>query len=163
MALVMIAAALLVLAAVHDLATRTIPNCIPAVLAVVGISLRAAHGGLLPELGLAAGLLVCLGFLWSRGLMGGGDVKLTVATVLILPPAGFVAFLLAVAIAGGVLSVVYLVLSLVVRRPAPGRRTAFFARVLKAEAWRVSRRGPLPYGAAIAAGALLFLLPALDR
>ncbi len=163
MVLVIIAAALLLVAAVHDLATRTIPNCVPAVLAIVGISLRAAHGGLLPELGLAAGLLLILGFLWSRGLLGGGDAKLLVATALLLPPAGFVAFLLAVAVAGGVLSVAYLALSFVVRRPAPGRRTGFFARVLKAEAWRVSRRGPLPYGAAIAAGALLFLLPALDR
>jgi prepilin peptidase CpaA len=32
-------------------------------------------------------------------------------------------------------------------------------RVLRAEAWRINRRGPLPYAFAIAGGAILTLLP----
>jgi prepilin peptidase CpaA len=39
--------------------------------------------------------------------------------------------------------------------PRPGRPHSLIARIAKAEAWRLRRRGPLPYGAAIAAGALV--------
>jgi prepilin peptidase CpaA len=98
---------------------------------------------------------------WLRGWLGGGDVKLAAAFALVPPPGQAAAFVLATALAGGVLALLYTVLVRLVPRPAPGRRTGLLARCLKAEAWRISRRGPLPYAAAIAAGGFYVLQPSL--
>jgi prepilin peptidase CpaA len=145
---------LLLVAGLHDTAVRTIPNWIPASLVVAGLILRVQQGNVMAGLGTAALLLTILGVLWLRGFIGGGDMKLIPAVALVLPPSGAPAFVLSVAIAGGVLALVYLALSLVVRRPSPGPRHGLLARLLKAEAWRIHRRGPLPYAVAIAIGAL---------
>jgi prepilin peptidase CpaA len=146
-------------AALHDAAFRTVPNWISLALACGGLALRALHHDLLPGLAVAAGLFALLALLWTRGLLGGGDVKLAGAAALAVPPTAVPGFVLAVSIAGGALALLYLLLSLVVPRPAPGARRSLPARLLKAEAWRVHRHGPLPYAAAIAAGCLFTLLP----
>ena len=145
---------LVLLAGLHDAAVRTIPNWIPATLAVAGLVLRFDQGNAIVGLTTAALLLATLGFLWLRGFIGGGDMKLIPAVALVLPPSHAPAFVLFVALAGGVLALIYLALSFVVSRPEPGLRRAFIARVLKAEAWRMHRRGPLPYAIAIAGGAM---------
>jgi prepilin peptidase CpaA len=145
---------LLLVAGLHDTAVRTIPNWIPASLVVAGLILRLQQGNALAGLGMAALLLTILVVLWLRGFIGGGDMKLIPAVALVLPPSDTPAFVLSVAIAGGVLALIYLALSVVVRRPGPGPRRGLAARLLKAEAWRIHRRGPLPYAIAIAAGAL---------
>lgn len=154
-------ASLLAAAAAHDAATRTIPNWVPAVLAVLGIALQVLEGQLLP--GLVAASLVFAGcvLVWRLGWLGGGDAKLAPAVALVLPPAQVAVFVLATALAGGVLALLYLLLFRVVPRPAPGRRRGLLPRCLKAEAWRISRGGPLPYAVAIAAGALYVLHPSL--
>ncbi|HJS87116.1 MAG TPA: A24 family peptidase [Acetobacteraceae bacterium] len=146
-------------AALHDAAFRTVPNWISLALACGGLALRGLHHDLLPGLAVALGLFALLALLWTRGLLGGGDVKLAGATALTVPPDAAPSFVLAVSLAGGVLALLYLALSLVVSRPAPGVRRSLPARLLKAEAWRVHRRGPLPYAAAIAAGCVFTLLP----
>ncbi len=148
------------IAALHDAAFRTVPNWVSLALACGGLALRVLHHDLLPSLAVAAGLFALLALLWTRGLVGGGDVKLAGAAALAVPPAAVPGFVLAVSIAGGALAILYLMLSLIVPRPAPGARRSLPARLLKAEAWRVHRRGPLPYAAAIAAGCLFTLLPA---
>jgi prepilin peptidase CpaA len=145
---------LLLTAALHDAAVRTIPNWIPASLVVAGLILRVQQGNTPAGLGIAALLLTILVVLWLRGFIGGGDMKLIPAVALVLPPSDAPVFVLSVAIAGGVLALIYLALSVVVRRPGPGPRRGLAARLLKAEAWRIHRRGPLPYAVAIAAGAL---------
>jgi prepilin peptidase CpaA len=145
---------LLIAAAAHDAATRTIPNWISAGIAVAGLGLRVIDGGLLVGLGLAVGMFLLLGLLWLCGFMGGGDMKLIPAVSLVLPPASVPGYILLVSIAGGVLAALYLALSYVMRRPRPGQRHGFLSRVAKAEAWRMCRRGPLPYAVAIATGAL---------
>ena len=99
-------------------------------------------------------MLLLLGLLWLRGYMGGGDVKLIPAVSLIMPPSSVPHYVLSVALAGGVLALIYLVLSRVMSRPASGPRNGLLARIVKAETWRMHRRGPLPYAVAIAAGAL---------
>jgi prepilin peptidase CpaA len=145
---------LLLAAGLHDAAARTIPNWIPLNLAVAGLVLRVQQGNVLTGIGIAALLLTILGVLWRHGFIGGGDMKLISAVALVLPPSGDFNFVLFMAVAGGMLALIYLALSFVVRRPSPGPRHGLLARVLKAEAWRMSRRGPLPYALAIAAGAL---------
>jgi prepilin peptidase CpaA len=150
---------LLALVAAHDLAARTIPDRANLALLACGLALRAADGTLLPW-GLVAALAVFgLGFLaWRAGAMGGGDVKLLAAVALLVPPAAVPSLLLAVALAGGLLAATYL-LAHRLARPAPAgpRPQGLLARAARAEAWRISRRGPLPYGVAIAAGAVFAL------
>src|SRR5271166_6565117 len=149
---------LLVAAGLHDAAVRTIPNWIPASLTIAGLVTRVQQGNAMADLGIAALLLTMLGALWLRGFIGGGDMKVIPAVALILPPSGTPVFLLSVALAGGALALIYLTLSFVVPRPGPGPRRGFVARLLKAEAWRIHRRGPLPYAVAIAGGALPILI-----
>ena len=107
---------------------------------------------------IAALLLIVLTMLWLGGFIGGGDVKLISALSMVMPPAGVPMFVLFVAIAGGILALIYLSLSFVVGRPRPGPRCGLLRRLIKAEAWRMHRRGPLPYAVAITAGALPILV-----
>jgi prepilin peptidase CpaA len=151
---VVFSAGLLLGALLHDVAVRTIPNWIPAGLAIAGLVLRVQQGNAIAGIGIALLLLIVLGALWLRGFIGGGDMKLIPAVAFVLPPSGVPAFVLSVAVAGGILALFYLALSFLVPRPGPGRRHGFLARMLKAEVWRMHRRGPLPYAVAVAVGAL---------
>jgi prepilin peptidase CpaA len=90
-------------------------------------------------------------------------MKLIPAVALVLPPSGTPGLILSVALAGGVLALIYLALSFVVPRPGPGPRRGFLARVLKAEAWRLHRHGPLPYALAIAVGAFPIFIETLSQ
>jgi len=159
------AAALLVYAALHDFAARTVPNWLPASLLGLGVVSR------LVDHSLPAGLIVCgvtfavLFGIWMVGAIGGGDVKLWAATALLIPPVlqPELAFFLHVVILGGVLALVYLGLCYVVPKPRAASvataRRGIIARVLRVEAWRIGRRAPLPYAFAISAAAIMTLLP----
>jgi prepilin peptidase CpaA len=162
-AIVFLSLGILVAAGLHDAALRTIPNWMPASLAAGGLVLRTHDGNAIPALGIAALLLIILGVLWLRDFIGGGDMKLIPAVALVLPPSGTPAFILSVALAGGVLALLYLALPFFVPRPAPGPRRGFLARVLKAEAWRLHRHGSLPYALAIAGGALPIFIETFSR
>lgn len=156
------AAFLLAVAAMHDVALRIIPNAIPAALLGVGLLLRLINGGIVSGVALAAAVFVAAVFCWRRGWMGGGDVKLLAATVLVVPPFEVGSFLVLTAQVGGVLALFYLVLSRTVRLPPSGRRTVrarnVLLRILRAERWRICRGAPVPYGFAIAAGGIILLL-----
>jgi prepilin peptidase CpaA len=162
------AVALLVYAALHDLAARTVPNWLPLCLLVIGLAVRLADHSLWPALLVALAAFLILFVIWVCGLMGGGDVKLWAATVLLIPPhwQPQLNFCLLVLLIGGALGLVYLALWWPVSRlrrnlpaPAPAPRPGLFNRALAAEIWRISRRGPLPYALAIAASAIITLLP----
>lgn len=156
------AASILCLAALHDIAARTIPDWMPIALTVVGIIERILDGRLIA--GLLAGLIVFVlaGICWRRGWLGGGDVKLLGAAAIAVPPAVVPPFAVAVALAGGVLSLLYLVAGRLVPKHATprriGRRVALLSRITRVESWRLRRGGPLPYAVAIAAGGLFVLL-----
>ena len=85
------------------------------------------------------GVLLIAAGLFAGGLMGGGDVKLLSAAALWAGPAQVVPFLLVVAMAGGLLSL--LVLLRVRAAAIAGRPVA-------------AQRRCVPYGLAIAAGGL---------
>ncbi len=158
--LAIVAAGLLVYAAWHDLAARTVPNWLPVLLLCLGIGSRLLEHDLTAGVAIGVVTFVILFGVWLLGAMGGGDVKLWAATVLLIPPGlqPDVNFFFSVVLIGGALAIVYYGLSWVVR-PVRGSALHLPARVLRAELWRIRRRAPLPYALAIAAGALITFLP----
>jgi prepilin peptidase CpaA len=145
---------ILAIAAWNDLATRTIPDWCSLAILLVGIAFRLPEGLVAVLCSVALALIVFLGFamLHARGLIGGGDVKLIAALAAGTAPASLPGLLFAIGIAGGVLGVVYLVMSRIVPRPALQPHAALPLRVAVVEANRIARRGPLPYALAIAVG-----------
>jgi prepilin peptidase CpaA len=156
-----LAAGLLVYAALHDIAARTVPNWLPLCLLVLGCGARLTDHSLLAGTAVVLVTFIALVGLWLGGAMGGGDVKLWAATALLIPPLlqPELAFLLRVLLYGGGLAVLYLLLRLCVPRPRVSRQGGLLRRIVRAEAWRIGRRAPLPYACAIAGGALATLLP----
>jgi prepilin peptidase CpaA len=156
------AASILCLAALHDMAARTIPDWMPSALAIIGVTERILDGRLCA--GLLAGLMVFVltGICWRRGWLGGGDVKLLGAAAIAVPSSVVPPFAVAVALAGGVLSLIYLAAGRLVPKQATprliGRQMALLSRIMWIESWRLRRGGPLPYAIAIAAGGLFVLL-----
>jgi len=128
------------------------------VLIALGVVARFADSHLL--MGLLAGtvvFLVSVAF-WRRGWLGGADVKLLTGCAIVVPCGQVALFLAAMALAGGIHALVYLALRVILPRPRYVAEAGAFARVLRAEAWRISRGGPLPYVCAITAGFLFVML-----
>ncbi len=153
-----LAAVALLVSALHDIAVRTVPNAVVAMVALAGAGMALAENRLIASLIVSLLLLLGTGFLWRRGLLGGADAKLLSACGLVVAPQAFGALLLSVALAGGVLCIPYLPGRRVFRAPRRGRPRGLLRRFLRCERRRLHRRGPLPYAVAIAAGTLLVML-----
>ncbi|GGJ08808.1 A24 family peptidase [Neoroseomonas lacus] len=154
-----VAAPLLIFAAARDIATRLIPDGVSIAIALAGLLGRAMLGWTDAGLSLAIGglLFVLLLPLAMRGWLGGGDVKLISAMAVGLAPNDTWLFIVATVFAGGVLGLAYILgRNLVPELRLAGGET-LFRRVLVVEAWRMRRRGPLPYAVAIATGGLIVL------
>ena len=138
-----------VAAALFDLRSFEIPDSlsIAIIILFVGHALVVPHGVSWLSSGAAFALCLALGILlfWLNW-MGGGDVKLLPTIALWTGMGGLPALLLGIALAGGVLAAVLLVLRAL---PVPAGGPEARPRLL--------RRGePLPYGVAIAAGTLFW-------
>ncbi len=137
-------------AAITDATSYTIPNRLCAGLALAFVPVALAIGLPLTSFALCAGVgaaALAVGVaLFAFGWMGGGDAKLMAACLLWLGPTAMVSFLLWTALAGGGLAV-----SLLFARKLPRLATAagpgWVGRLLEPG-------GDVPYGVAIAAGAL---------
>jgi prepilin peptidase CpaA len=143
----------LLTAAAYDLATLTIPNWITLALVAL-FPLAGIVGGfawadwgwhlLVGFLALSAGVTV-----FAFGYAGGGDAKLFAAGALYMGLGGIGPFILAIALCGGALALAFLFLR---RLPLPV--------FLLSQPWmaRLYAKGQgVPYGVAIAAGALIVL------
>lgn len=156
--------ALLALAALTDVATRTIPDTIAIAVGLLGMAARLLTGpsAVAVSAAVALGLFIILVVLHARGLMGGGDVKLAAATCLGLSLQSAHRFVVVTAMAGGVLALLHLAARWAlrdVRQVAPAPRGAtLLRRVFSAERWRIARHGSLPYGVAIACGGIWAVL-----
>ncbi|WP_338833501.1 A24 family peptidase [Bradyrhizobium septentrionale] len=150
---------LLLYVATIDVATRLIRNEICLALALLGIvSQLASPMQVAQSLIVAAILFLLLLVIYTRGSIGGGDVKLLVALAVGLPLAGVVQLLTITALAGGVLALAHLVMrNLPYPRLAPAG-SSFARRVYAVERWRHLRHAPLPYGVAIACGGIWTIL-----
>ena len=108
----LLGAALLV-AAVGDWRTRTIPNGLNAAIALLAIPFWWSIGlplwpGVVLQLALGAAVFALFAIAFRFGAMGGGDVKMAAALALWLPFAGVVKLLVIMSIAGGVLTLAML-------------------------------------------------------
>lgn len=149
-------ASILALAALRDLERRSIPNAVTGALLASGLLAQALLFGARAALA-AAGAALVAGAVhalpWSFRLVGGGDVKLAAGAAAWAGLDRLLVFLLATALLGGVVSVAAAVHGLRARPRTPLTRAAG-PRLALAHV----RGIPVPYGVAIAAGALAALL-----
>jgi len=161
---------MLAIACFTDLRSRRIPNRLVGLLALLGIAFSIVTRGWsvgpkLSLIGLAAGFAIWIGF-YAGGVLGAGDVKLAAAVGAWLGPTGALKASLVGALAGGVLALMMLVrerrareaferifVVLSTRSLAP-LGTPMTADEQKAPRGQVTRQ-PLPYGVALAIGALI--------
>jgi prepilin peptidase CpaA len=146
---------LLLYVATIDVATRLIRNEICLALALLGIASQLASPIQVAQSLIAATiLLLLLLVIHTRGLIGGGDVKLLVALAIGLPLIGVIQLLTITALAGGVLALVHLMMRLLPYPRLAPAGSSFARRVYAIERWRHLRHAPLPYGVAIACGGI---------
>ena len=146
-------AILLVAAAVEDAVRLRISN-ITVGLVLLGAIVTAFVVGIEPRMWQNVALLVSalvVGTpLFGRGILGGGDVKLLAATFAWFNLSAAPTVLMAVALSGGVLALLVIAL-----------RSFNWSDITRQRAVVLQRRGGIPYGVAIAAGALITM--ALQR
>lgn len=127
-------------AAAVDVRKRRVPNMCVAGAALSGVAafIVTGNASLLWQPLLAALVILLAGtFMFARGWIGGGDVKLLAGAALWFTGQGVLTFLASVFLAGGVLALV-----------AVGWRVATHKRVSRESGY------VLPYAVAIAAGAV---------
>ena len=146
---------LLLYVATIDVATRLIRNEICLALALLGIAGQLASPMQVAQsLIVAAILLLLLLVIHTRGMIGGGDVKLLVALAIGLPMQGVIELFTITVLAGGVLALMHLMMRLLPNPRLAPAGSSFVRRVYAIERWRHLRHAPLPYGVAIACGGI---------
>ena len=143
--------ALVIIAALTDATSFTIPNRISLLLLAVYVPTSLVLGRPLAEMGadVAVGLVALLAGMgmFAAGWIGGGDAKLFAACALWLGWSGLPVFLMVTALAGGGLAVLLL----------NARSSALKTYFAAGPAWLArlaTPGGDVPYGVAIAIGAL---------
>ncbi len=143
--------ALVIVAAIKDATSFTIPNWISLVLVAAFAPVALACGVTLSEMGLAVGVgvvaLLAGMAMFALGWIGGGDAKLLAASALWLGWPAVMPFVLITALCGGALAVGLLGLRSVWLRPLAEHGPAWVGRLATPGA-------AAPYGVAICAGAL---------
>ena len=161
---------LYILVSVNDVIYRKIPDAFPALITSIGLGMLVINGDWLEgftTLGLAAATFLVLALLCMAGKLGGGDVKLIAASVLLIGASSFFDFLLLTALVGGVLSLVYIAAFMILKLlPTPSAAaTSSSSKTWKSRLsllWRIERRrilrrSSIPYGVAISGGSILSL------
>ncbi len=152
----------LVVSAAVDLKDRIIPNELVLVVAASGLALGFVSRPGQVGLSLLGAVVVFLGLgtLAHFKKIGGGDAKLIGATMLLVPPDCIVVLLVEIALAGGVLSVVYLAASHTLKRVpvcqvgvvSDPRAASGFGRFLRRERARIAAGEAMPYALAVLGG-----------
>ncbi|PNG27143.1 A24 family peptidase [Methylocella silvestris] len=163
------AAALIILfaSATRDLKDRIIPNEYVVIVAAIGVAqcIATRPGLAWVSLLAAAGTLIGLGFLAHWNLIGGGDVKMISAVTLLVPPNQAPVLLIDIALAGGVLSCMYLAAHHAFRgiTVSQAAEAGFappvsrLARLVKTEHARIAAGDSLPYALAILGGVIAYM------
>ena len=143
--------ALVIIAALTDATSFTIPNRISWLLLAVYAPITLLLGRPLAEMGVEvaiglAALIAGMG-MFAAGWIGGGDAKLFAVSALWLGWSGLPVFLVVTALAGGGLAVLLLNARADILKPYFAGAPTWFNRL-------VTPGADVPYGVAIAAGAL---------
>jgi prepilin peptidase CpaA len=160
-----------VLAALSDITARIIPDTCSLALLLLGLSrliLIDGSASALADAATAAGVFTVLVMLCMAGLLGGGDAKLIAASTFFLGFERLADFFSTTALSGGILALLYLIGHAILSGSTmqlpplsgPGLRHGWKRRLkvaLAAEHRRIARKQSIPYGVAIAAGALISL------
>ncbi|MGK2962498.1 MAG: A24 family peptidase [Gemmatimonadaceae bacterium] len=149
---------LLITAAVGDLRTRRISNRLVVMIALAGLAWSVAwfpmlEGVLRGGAGLLVGLACWLPF-YALGWLGAGDVKLFSAAGAWLGPVGVLEASLVGACAGAVLALAWMIRSRGMRETSEVLGMAAGTPSLLSPSDKSSPRSKLPYGIAIAFGAI---------
>jgi prepilin peptidase CpaA len=149
-------AALMIIAAVEDLRRLVIPNVLPLSVCVLWplyIAPTASVVGVVGAIGCATIVFLVGALCFSRGFLGGGDVKLLTAATLWAGPSLTPSLLVVTGVLGGALALLLLV--------PPCAHLATLARVKlgpETDSQPSHRLAtPVPYGIAIAAAAMLVI------
>jgi prepilin peptidase CpaA len=148
--------ALFIAAAYGDVKTLRIPNALVAAVAVLGILRLIVIGDpnfALYTVGASLPVLVVMFLLFWQGLVGGGDAKLLPATALLVGYHDLLNFLVLMSLCGALVSLAILAT----------RRGALFSLVIRfihgpSEQPQEKLQLVVPYGTAIAAGAIVTLV-----
>jgi len=144
-------AALVIGAAVRDLASFTIPNWISIALAAAFAPAALLVGVPLPDIGVGlavgAGMLVVGAGMFALGWIGGGDAKLMASAALWVGLRGLAPFAIYTALAGGLLALALVALRSAWLRPLAAAGPGWTQRL-------ATPGEAAPYGVAIAVGAL---------
>lgn len=142
-------------ASFYDIRARRIPNWLTASIALAAVALHA-RSGLQPALISVAVMIVLTvagTLIYSRGGIGGGDIKLAITTSGMLSYPLCLPFLLYTAIGGGVLAIVFLIFH-ADSRPSLSRITL----IASGAGGLAATRTTLPYALAFAFGAVVVAL-----
>ncbi|HEX2723114.1 MAG TPA: prepilin peptidase [Gemmatimonadaceae bacterium] len=155
----MIFTAVLLTAAFVDLRKRRIPNSIVAVLAILGLAFSMLQRPVAAGFGNGvAGLMVALACwlpFYALGWLGAGDVKLFAAAGAWIGPIRAVEGALVAALAGAALSLIWMIRLRGVKDVVVTLgMSAGSPELLAPSADKMSRRSSMPYGLAIAFGAI---------
>jgi prepilin peptidase CpaA len=153
----------LAVGAAWDLAKRRIPNFVTGAAALLGVVAQLVDKGAWSAAsGLAAAVVSVLLLYrpWEAGGIGGGDVKMAASVAIWVGLGGMIRYALAVAAAGGVVALVMYFLSRkAIRQDVKTNLTlAVLQQSLPTVEVRAEGRPSVPYGLAIAAGAVFALL-----
>jgi prepilin peptidase CpaA len=149
----------MVIAAFRDVQTRRIPNRVVLAIAVLGLIYSgmmppSLSGALRGVAGLATGLACWLPF-YALGWLGAGDVKLFAAAGAWLGPMRAVEGSLIAALLGAILALLWMLKSRGMKRAVETLGIAVtIPRILAEAPSTADRVRSLPYGVAMAAGAL---------
>jgi prepilin peptidase CpaA len=138
---------LLIVAAIQDAWRLRISDWLSGLIAIgafVALAVDGPVAGLWQNFLLFAGVLAAGTFAFSRGWMGGGDIKLLAASSLWFNLSDGWKLLAAIALAGGIETLVIMIL-----------RRLPWSDGLRGRALLLQRGGPIPYGIAIALGVAL--------
>lgn len=146
--------ALVIVGGLHDLITMKIPNWVSLALIAaffpVALLIGAAPMDIAIHVGIGVAALVVGMGMFAAGWVGGGDAKLLAASCLWMGLSGVAPFLLWTGIAGGVFCLFLMTARQYFPMVAPSVSQGWVVNLMQP-------KGDIPYGVAIAAGALLAL------
>ncbi|PZU72690.1 prepilin peptidase [Brevundimonas sp.] len=146
--------ALVIVGGLHDLTTMKIPNWISLTLVAVFFPAALAAGvapmDIAAHVGVGVAALLAGMAMFALNWIGGGDAKLLAAGCLWMGVSGALPFLLWTGVAGGGLCLILMSARSYYPMVAPSMPQAWVVRLMQP-------KGDIPYGVAIAVGALLAL------